>query len=187
MYVEKYAYIYLLKWASFLDPLHCNEQQKWWRVRPQLRYVKSSVTSFFEKKVTCSPLRWTFLHLKTILGMIAHKINLKMTHAGIFFILLFFPVFAMRDDDDGISSLGSESFGWYRCSRLLLHSGEFHDKIMNQILLHSWEFHEKSVTIWNIILIIMLLYIRILKQYKSCVHFITKHNQSSQQFAKRYY
>ena len=104
VYVEKYAYIYLLKWASFLDPLHCNEQQKWWRVRPQLRYVKSSVTSFFEKKVTCSPLRWTFLHLKTILGMIAHKINLKMTHAGIFFILLFFPVFAMRDDDDGISS-----------------------------------------------------------------------------------
>ena len=59
---------------------------------------------FSKKKVTCSPLRWTFLHLKTILGMIAHKINLKMTHAGIFFILLFFPVFAMRDDDDGISS-----------------------------------------------------------------------------------
>ena len=28
VYVEKYAYIYLLKWASFLDPLHCNEQQK---------------------------------------------------------------------------------------------------------------------------------------------------------------
>ena len=25
VYVEKYAYIYLLKWASFLDPLHCNE------------------------------------------------------------------------------------------------------------------------------------------------------------------
>ena len=90
MYVEKYAYIYLLKWASFLDPLHCNEQQKWWRVRPQLRYVKSSVTSFFEKKVTCSPLRWTFLHLKTILGMIAHKINLKMTHAGIFSFYFFF-------------------------------------------------------------------------------------------------
>ena len=93
VYVEKYAYIYLLKWASFLDPLHCNEQQKWWRVRPQLRYVKSSVTSFFEKKVTCSPLRWTFLHLKTILGMIAHKINLKMTHAGIFFHFTFFSGF----------------------------------------------------------------------------------------------
>ena len=42
---------------------------------------------FTPKKVSCSPLRYTFLHLKTILGMIAH-INLKMTHEYDFFLIL---------------------------------------------------------------------------------------------------